>query len=108
MAATPGKRGFPGDSDDKEPACTENQVRSLGQEDALNKWLHTLVFLPGEFHGQRSLEGYCPLGLKESETMEHWAHRREMTKGILERQLECPVYVYATDEIFNKNQNFMT
>ena len=71
MAATPGKRGFPGDSDDKEPACAENQVRSLGQEDPLNKWLHTLVFLHGEFHGQRSLEGYCPLGLKESDTTEH-------------------------------------
>ena len=24
------------------------------------EWLSTPVFLPGEFHGQRSLVGYCP------------------------------------------------
>ena len=29
--------------------------------------LPTSVFLPGEFHGQRSLVGYSPLGLKESD-----------------------------------------
>ena len=28
------------------------------------KWLPTAVFLPGEFHGQRSLEGYHPWGCK--------------------------------------------
>ena len=27
-------------------------------------------FLPGEFHGQRSLEGYSPWGRKESDTTE--------------------------------------
>ena len=26
-------------------------------------WQPTPVFLPGEFHGQRSLAGYCPWGL---------------------------------------------
>ena len=26
------------------------------------KWQLTLVLLPGEFHGQRSLEGYSPWG----------------------------------------------
>ena len=37
----------------------ETQVQSLGQEDLLEKeWLPTPVFLPGEFHGQRSLVGY--------------------------------------------------
>ena len=30
----------------------------------------TPVFLPGEFHGQRSLVGYSPWGLKESDTTE--------------------------------------
>ena len=34
------------------------------------KWQPTLVFLPGEFHGQRSLVGYSPWGLKESDTTE--------------------------------------
>ena len=29
------------------------------------EWLPTPVFLPGEFHGQRSLMGYSPQVLKE-------------------------------------------
>ena len=29
------------------------------------EWKPTPVFLPGEFHGQRSLLGYSPLGCKE-------------------------------------------
>ena len=31
-------------------------------------WHPTLVFLPGESHGGRSLVGYSPWGLKESDT----------------------------------------
>ena len=34
------------------------------------KWQPTPVFLPGEFLGQRSLAGYGPQGLKESDTTE--------------------------------------
>ena len=34
------------------------------------KWHPTLVFLPGEFHGQRSLTGYNPWGYKELDTTE--------------------------------------
>ena len=34
------------------------------------KWQPTPVFLPGESHGQRSLVGYSPWGLKELETTE--------------------------------------
>ena len=33
-------------------------------------WQFTPVFFPGEFHGQRSLAGYHPRGLKESNTTE--------------------------------------
>ena len=29
------------------------------------KWQHTLIFLPGKFHGQRSLVGYSPQDCKE-------------------------------------------
>ena len=40
-------------------------VQFLGQEDPWRrKWKPTLVFLPGESHGQRSLAGYCPWGRK--------------------------------------------
>ena len=34
------------------------------------EWLPTLVFLPGEFHGQRSLASYTPWGHKELDTTE--------------------------------------
>ena len=34
------------------------------------KWQPTPVFLPGKFHGQRSLTGYSPWGCKESDMTE--------------------------------------
>ena len=34
------------------------------------EWQSTPVFLPREFHGQRSLVSYSPLGHKESDTTE--------------------------------------
>ena len=40
----------------------------LVPEDPLEReWLSIPVFLPGEFHGQRSLVGYRPWGHKESD-----------------------------------------
>ena len=46
-------------------------VPSLDQEDPLGrKWQPTIVFLPGKFHGQRSLPGYSPRDYKESDTSE--------------------------------------
>ena len=35
------------------------------------KWQPTPIFLPGEFHGQRSLVGYSPWGRKESDTTDY-------------------------------------
>ena len=53
------------------PAVWETWVQSLGREDPLRReLLPTLVFLPGEFHGQRSLGGYSPWGCKESDITE--------------------------------------
>ena len=53
------------------PAMREPQVRSLGQEDPLEKRMApTPVFLPGEFHRERSLVGYRPWGRKESDPTE--------------------------------------
>ena len=50
------------------PAMQENWVQPLGWEDPLEKDMAThSVFLPGEFHGQRSLVGYSPWGHKESD-----------------------------------------
>ena len=53
------------------PAMQETRVQSLGREDPLEKEMQsTPVLLPGEFHGQRSLVGYCSWGHKESDTTE--------------------------------------
>ena len=50
----------------------ETWLRSLGQEDAFGRsWQPTPMFLSGKFHGQRSLVGYSPCGLKESDITEH-------------------------------------
>ena len=38
-----------------------------GQGDLLEMGMATLVFLPGEFHGQRSPVVYSPWGCKESD-----------------------------------------
>ena len=39
----------------------EMQVQALGEEAPLRRaWQPTLVFLPGESHGQRSLVSYSP------------------------------------------------
>ena len=44
----------------------ETGVRFLGREYPLGKEMQASpVFLPGEFHGRRSLVGYSPWGLKE-------------------------------------------
>ena len=45
------------------PAVWETQVQSLGWEDPL-EWQPTPVFLPGDFHGQRSLVDFRPRGPK--------------------------------------------
>ena len=61
--------GFPSGSDSKESA---GNARYLGWKDPLEKgMLPTLVFLPGEFHGQRRLGGgYSPWGRKELDMIE--------------------------------------
>ena len=47
------------------PAMWETQVRSLGQEDPLEEGMSThSSILPWRIHGQRSLAGYNPWGLK--------------------------------------------
>ena len=38
------------------------------------EWQPTPVFLPEEFHGQRSLVGYSPWTCKESDTTERLIH----------------------------------
>ena len=44
------------------PAMHKTKVQLLDWEEPLERreWILTPVFLPGEFHGQRSLENYSP------------------------------------------------
>ena len=68
-----GGTGFPGGSDGKESACNEGDPGSIpgsGRCRGEGNGYPTPVFLPGEFHGQRSLVGYGPWGRKESDTTE--------------------------------------
>ena len=60
-------------SDGKESACSAGDLDSIlgvGKIPWRREWQPTLVFLPGEFHGQRSLVGYSPWGCKESDMTE--------------------------------------
>ena len=61
---------FPGGSDAKASACNGGDLGSipgLGRSPWRRKWQPTPVFLPGEFHGQRSLASYNPWGRKEAD-----------------------------------------
>ena len=60
----------------------EMWVQSLGGEDPLeHQWQPTPVVLPGESHGQRSLEGFGLLGRKESDTTAVTAHALPLKKS---------------------------
>ena len=58
----------------KESACQYRKCRFspwFGKSPWRGKWKPTLVFLPGKFHGQRSLAGYSLWGHKESDVTKH-------------------------------------
>ena len=54
------------------PAMREDlgSIPELGRFPWRKEQLPTPVFLPGEFHGQRSLAGYRPWGYKELDMIE--------------------------------------
>ena len=57
------------------------------------KWQPTPVFLPGEFHGQRGLEGYSP-----------WGHKRVGHNIVTEQQqqIQGKRMVFSTDKAGKK------
>ena len=63
---------WPGSSDSKESAFHIGDPGWIPEwEDSLAKEIATTpVFLPGEFHGQRSLVSYSPWGCKKSDMTE--------------------------------------
>ena len=60
------------------PALQDTQVRSLGWEDPLVKWIgsHSSIFA-GQSHGQRILVVYSPWGHKESDPTEWLTHTQK-------------------------------
>ena len=58
-----------------------NRLRFL----SYRKWIPTLAFLPGEFHGERSLAGCSPWGDKESDTTERLSLSLNPVSGVLIR-----------------------
>ena len=67
---------FPGGASGKEPDCQCKKHKRRGFNPWVRKipsrrtWQPTPVFLPGDSHGQRSLEGYSPWGCTESDMTE--------------------------------------
>ena len=55
----------------KNPPVSAGDIRDTGSIPEVRKipwrraWQLTPIFVPGEFHGQRSLVGYSPWGRKE-------------------------------------------
>ena len=68
--------GFPVGTSSKEPACQCRRHKRHGLDPWIGKipwrraWQPTPVFLPREFHGQRSLASYSPRNREESDTIE--------------------------------------
>ena len=66
---------IPGGSDSKESACDAGDPGSIpGWEDPLEKGMALPIFLPREFHGQRSPAGCSQWGHKELDTSERLTH----------------------------------
>ena len=69
-------KGLPGGSDGKESACQCRRHKRrwfdplVGKIPRRRKWQPTPIFLPGKFHGQRSLAGCNPWGGKELDMTE--------------------------------------
>ena len=75
----PFSRGFPSGAVVKNLPADSGDPRGAGSRDTSwvkkipwrRKWQPILVFLPGKFHGQRSLACYSPWTHKESDMTEH-------------------------------------
>ena len=70
--------GFPDGSAGKESACNAGDSGSIpGLENCLEKGMAThSSFLPGEFHGQRSLVGYSPYSHKELDMTKYGSRKK--------------------------------
>ena len=58
------------------------------------KWQSTPIFLPGKFHGWRSLVGYSPQGCKESDTAERLHFLFTLSLTIFSSSLPLQIQVF--------------
>ena len=85
-----------GSSADKDPTCQNRRCKGLRficwvkKIPWRRKWLPTLVFLPGELHGQRSLAGYSPCDGKDSDMTERACRHTSVCR---ELQIEINVVI---------------
>ena len=83
---------FPGGTSGKELACQCRRHKRLefhlwvGKIPWRRKWQPTLVFWPGESHGQRSLVSYSPRGHKGSDMTETTQHVWLITSLVIANQ----------------------
>ena len=90
------------------PAALETSVQSLGGEDLLEKkWLPTPVFLPGEFHGQRSLVGYSPWVAK-SWTQRSDSHTHMRSLGCKNGQCICFIFLAGCGTVYRGHKESET
>ena len=77
---------MPGGASGKESAWQYRRHKTCGFDPWVGKipwrrkWQLTQVFLPGKFHGQRSLAGYSPWSHKGSDMTEHKHKSMEQRK----------------------------
>ena len=89
-------KGFLGGASGKESACQCRRHKRPGFDPWVRKiswrrtWQPTPVFLPGEFHGHRSLTGYSPWVCKESDMTEVTKHSHTVRGDPGERILSIP------------------
>ena len=91
-------RGFPGGSNSKGSAWNVGDlglILVVGKIPWRKEWHPTPVFLPGEFHGQKSLVGYSPWGRKESDMTESLSTYAYQTQRITARIQEWASWYWS-------------
>ena len=81
------------------PAMQETQFNPwVGKMPWRREWQPTPVFLPGEFHGQRSLAGYSPWSRKESDRTEQLTHKEPTITFILTQRFRAKDSIAVSTE----------
>ena len=88
------------------PAMRRPRFNSwVGKISWRRKWQHTPVLLPGESHGQRSLVGYSPWGLKELDMTSLSLSWRPTRSSRTNTQKRCPFHHRGLECKSRKSRN---